>query len=177
MRSVVAEIEQWKGVSVNDAYLVSSLGAIKSLKSGRILSPAPRPNGYISVSLSDEDGRKTRFYVHRLVAEAFCGGIADGQQVNHLNFKRSDNRSSNLEVVSHRQNIDHSLIAGHYTGQGKNSPVGASSCAAKLNEHKVAVIRQRYALGDSKSQLAREFGVVKQQISNIVKRVSWKHVA
>ena len=177
MPFAAAEAELWKPVSANEMYLVSSLGRVRSLRTGRILRNSPRVNGYISASLSSDSGHKTRFYVHRLVAEAFCGGCPEGMTVNHINFNRSDNRAANLEVVTHRQNVDHSLAAGRYQSQGVNAPVGSLSAASKLDEVKVREIRRQYAAGATMGALAKSFGVVKQQISNIVNRVSWKHVA
>ncbi|MCY1455473.1 HNH endonuclease [compost metagenome] len=157
--------------------MVSSHARIRSLRTGKILTPAPRKNGYISVMLTASSGLKSRFYAHRLVAEAFCGGCPADLTVNHLNFNRSDNRSANLEVVSQRENVNHSLVAGRYREQGKKSPIGSASVAAKLSEPMVGEIRRRHAEGERQTSLALEFGVGKRQVSNIVNRISWKHVA
>ncbi|WP_181264165.1 HNH endonuclease [Pseudomonas aeruginosa] len=177
MPSADTEIEKWGKVSVNEMYLVSSLGRIKSLRKGRILNNSPRVNGYISVSLTFDDGSKKRFYVHRLVAEAFCGGVPKGMVVNHLNFIRNDNRAANLEVVAPYQNILYSKAAGRYADAGRNTPVGEKSPCSKLNEADVREIRERFSAGASKASLAIEYGVVQQQICNIVQRISWRHVA
>lgn len=67
---------------------------------------------YGVVVLSFNGKTKTR-NVHRLVAEAFIpnpGGLRD---VNHKNGDKSDNKVSNLEWVSHRDNIIHSKRVLH----------------------------------------------------------------
>jgi hypothetical protein len=48
---------------------------------------------------------------------------------------------------------------------------------AKLHESDVVQIRQRYASGETQYRLATSFGVTQTNISNIVRRASWKHVA
>lgn len=176
MPSVAGESEQWVSVSVNEKYLVSNSGKVKSLRTGKILNPSPRVNGYVSVSLSSDSGHKVRYYVHRLVAHAFCGGCPEEMTVNHINFNRSDNRAINLEVVTTRQNIGHSHAAGHYANAGKNTPVGSMHVASKLDEAKVIEIRERFAAGELKSHLAASYQITKSQVANIINRVSWRHV-
>jgi hypothetical protein len=49
------------------------------------------------------------FYVHRLVALHFIPNPNNLWEVNHLNFKRDDNRIENLEWVTKRENLIHSI--------------------------------------------------------------------
>ena len=46
-------------------------------------------------------------YVHRLVAEAFCGAIPKGYTVNHKDGNILNNSASNLEIISNAENIRH----------------------------------------------------------------------
>ena len=151
----------WKTVSLNALYEVSDGGVVR------------RPNGYISVSLSDADGKKTRHYVHRLVAAEFLGGC-DGLQVNHLNFDRADNAASNLEVVTCAENAMHSKRAGRYAGNALNAPRGEASCRSKINSMQARQIRERVSVGERKAHVARDYGITKQQVANIVNMVSWR---
>ena len=41
---------------------------------------------------------------HRLVFEYFNGPIPDGMDIDHINNKRDDNRISNLQLLSHKEN-------------------------------------------------------------------------
>ncbi|MCR4338868.1 MAG: NUMOD4 motif-containing HNH endonuclease, partial [Gemmatimonadaceae bacterium] len=90
----------WEGV-----YEISDLGRVKRVavsryNSGGILSPCNHPlNGYTSVHLRHLV-RNDQPKVHRLVLAAFVGPCPPGQQCNHKNGKRDDNRLANLEWVT-----------------------------------------------------------------------------
>ena len=52
--------------------------------------------------------------VHRLVAELFIPNPNNLPIVNHKNFVRSDNRVSNLEWVTAKENVDHAIKDGRF---------------------------------------------------------------
>lgn len=99
-------IEKWKPINGNLNYSVSDSGNVKNLKTGRILSASLTSNGYLKVRLFNEGIGKT-FTIHSLVAEAFLS-IGGGLVVNHINYDKTDNRLSNLEKITQRQNAKHS---------------------------------------------------------------------
>lgn len=70
----------------------------------RILKPELRKE-YYSVTLS-KNGIKYQKQVHRLVWEAFNGTIPEGMQVNHINEVKTDNRLSNLNLMTPKENIN-----------------------------------------------------------------------
>ena len=116
-------------------YQVSNLGNVKSLeriairpKSGnyivkeKILKPGKDGNGYYLVILSKDCKRKT-IKIHVLVAMAFLGHVPDGTTKivpDHKNDIITDNRASNLELITHRQNIQKAYLSrktsSKYTG-------------------------------------------------------------
>ena len=91
-------------------YEGSNFGRIKSLNYRRtgkekILRPRKLKAGYLQVPLwKDEKGQ--RFLVHRLVWEAFNGPIPEGMEVNHVNECTWDNRLENLNLLTHKENIN-----------------------------------------------------------------------
>ena len=100
--------EVWKGIpSLNNEYEASSLGRIRKASTKFIYAlNANVKNNYPFVRLMFE-GEKGYSYVHRLVAEAFYGIPSDSRnQVDHVNGNRWDNRLSNLEWVTPKENIN-----------------------------------------------------------------------
>ncbi len=59
------------------------------------------------------DGKSISKTVHRLVCAAFHGA-PDGRQADHLNGVKADNRSSNLEWVTPKENTRRAIRAGLY---------------------------------------------------------------
>lgn len=49
---------------------------------------------------------------HRLIWESVHGPIPNGLQINHINGIKTDNRICNLELVTCKQNIEHSIRTG-----------------------------------------------------------------
>lgn len=132
-------MEQWKPVSGYEGYYeVSSCGNVRSLprdimrsdgviqhRRGKAKKLTMNPDGYLVVKLS-MDGVDNRVPVHRLVADAFVPGYFDGAEINHIDFNRSNNDYSNLEWVSHYDNIKYTIDAGRHVCTrdlyGENNP-------------------------------------------------------
>ena len=60
---------------------VSSKGRFRK-RNGVVTTPAPEASGYVRVKI---DGK--HYSVHRLVATAFLGPVADGIEVNHISVR------------------------------------------------------------------------------------------
>lgn len=111
--------EIWKDIKGFEGYQVSNLGRVKSLerfrkgKNGslvtvkeKILKPRMLNSGYYIVQLYKNSIPKW-YQVHRIVWEAFNGSISEGLQVNHINEVKSDNRLSNLNLMTRKENINY----------------------------------------------------------------------
>jgi len=92
-------------------------------------------------------------------------------ELNHKNGNRQDDRPSNLEWISHRENIRHSLRV-----LGARRARGETNGNAKLTEEAVGEIRRLKSDGWSYCQLAARFGVRKGAIWFVVTGRNWKHV-
>jgi hypothetical protein len=90
-------------------YLITKEGKVYSKKSASYLTLHLNNNGYYRVCCVVDD-KSRRFYVQRLVAEAFLPKPSDPEknQVNHKNMNRLDNRVENLEWMSISENNQHS---------------------------------------------------------------------
>ena len=118
--------EKWKMIKgYKGLYEVSNYGRIRSLErmaqrrgqspkpvSNRILKPILSSRGYLKCSLSKR-GRVRVIYVHRIVLETFNGISSTKTVTNHKNFNQKDNRITNLEWVTQKENVHHAITNGH----------------------------------------------------------------
>lgn len=103
------EEEEWELVKdFEDIYQVSSFGKVMNGLTNKILKQQIDKNGYKTVTLS-ANGEKYAKRVHRLVAEAFIEGDHTGMDVNHIDGNKLNNRLSNLEFCTRKENINHAL--------------------------------------------------------------------
>jgi len=107
-------------------YLVSSSGDVTNTISGKTLKktisiPPKRTSGYYTVGLL-LNGVIKRQYVHRLVAIAFLENSSNLSDVNHKDGHKLNNDASNLEWVSHSENLLHAYRTGlHRFGEAQKA--------------------------------------------------------
>lgn len=120
MSEIWKDVPQYEGL-----YQVSNTGKVKSLShytrnnvkggkrltNGKVLSQYKMPNGYLQVQLSKNESRK-KYYVHRLVANAFLKNEQGLSDVNHIDGDKNNNSIENLEWCSHKDNQVHMVDNG-----------------------------------------------------------------
>ena len=133
-------IEIWKDVVGYEGYyqvsntgivrsvdrLISKSNGINQLRRGKVKSQMLNADGYYAVKLSKRGKDKT-LRVHTIVAEAFLNKPSNTHEVNHKDFNRTNNNISNLEWVTHRENVAHTVAAKRHFGakrdlSGSNNP-------------------------------------------------------
>lgn len=55
-------------------------------------------------------------YVHRIIWETFNGPIPKGQEINHIDHVKSNNKLSNLELVTHSEDVKKAFLKYGYFG-------------------------------------------------------------
>ena len=159
--------EIWKVVNGWSNFAVSDLGRVKRIvssgkgKVGDILSGGTNRVGYIQMNMS-QDGKRYVPMVHRLVLEHHLRPRRDGEETNHKNGIKTDNRVSNLEWVTHKGNMVHAAKHG--------------LMQAKLNPFSVRVIR-RLKGKMRQCDIAEIFGLgCRQAIGDIYAGRNWAWV-
>ena len=79
------------------------------------MSPVNNGIGYLQIKLRKNKKRFNR-YIHRIVWETFNGLIPKGFEINHIDHDKSNNSLSNLELVSHRENLKKAFKKHGYFG-------------------------------------------------------------
>ena len=192
------EAEIWLPIPEYEGhYLISNLGRVWSLSAQRTRALYCGPNGYLSLALYREN-REHRFYVHALVLAAFVGPCPPGHEVNHIDFNRLNNRLSNLEYITHLENMRHTTANGrmphgeshrqkcrlhasrgtsHYTRAKPELVIkGERHYNAKITADDVREIRRRRESGESQRSIASDYGITRESVSRIVLRRNWKHI-
>ena len=100
-------MEMWKDIQgYEEKYQISNIGRIKNKINNRLLRPRVGTYGYYKVNLYKNKKVKT-IEIHRLVAEAFIENPESKSEVNHIDGNKLNNNITNLEWVTHKENINH----------------------------------------------------------------------
>lgn len=107
-------MSQWRKLkSLKFLYEINESGEIRNVKSKKPVRGYIEKNGYVRVKFENKClGCVIRTTVHRLVAEAFIPNPNNLPEVNHIDRNRSNNHVSNLEWVTHSENMKHSYSLG-----------------------------------------------------------------
>lgn len=157
-------IETWKPVLGWESYLeVSEDGRVRYLARNRVcrrngskfLMPLAAKeasqyvgkNGYAQIAIMVES-KRTKLFVHRLVAAAFVPGYSEELCVNHINGVKTDNRAENLEWIPKSVNTQHQWANGLANLRGEAQPT------SKLNAKQVRIIRSLLSRGIPANQIA-----------------------
>lgn len=88
-------------------YEIFDDGRIYSYKTKKFLKPYTRKDGYQRVCLIDNEGNRKSYLLHRVVWEAVTGApIPKGYEINHISEAKDENMITNLELLSHKENLN-----------------------------------------------------------------------
>ncbi len=141
----------------------------RQFEPGHILRGRILVSGYRQFKLRDWRGKIVFIRGGRLLLEALVGPASTKpHQAAHLDGNRSNDRLSNLQWKTPKENSADKLIHGTH-GRGSNSGM------ARLDDKKVAAIREQFTSrkGDIK-RLAKQYGVGRTTIGNVVYGRTWQ---
>ena len=96
-------IEYWRLIDGYDNYEVSSHGRVRNNQTRIILSLNKHNRGYNTVLLVNNK-TKHRFYIHRLVANAFLANEENRPCVDHIDGVKENNHMNNLRWCYYSEN-------------------------------------------------------------------------
>ena len=106
---VIIDGEKFYKHPVFSNYAAAKNGDVLSLKTKKIMKMSKNRHGYLYFSICNEKLSKTKTYAqHRFVYEVFKGKIEKCFEVDHCNNLKTDNRIKNLQLLTHKQNIEKS---------------------------------------------------------------------
>lgn len=146
------------------------------LANGKVIGCGGKPIGsingwgYVQLRVWRNQRHYGEILAHRLIWEYEHGRIADGEQVNHRNGIKHDNRLGNLEAVTPSENVHHAYRLGLRDARGSRNN------RAVLTEQDIPAIRAALARGETGLSVAKRYGVVPGAISKIRHGKRWQHV-
>lgn len=134
------EVEEWRDWEIDGVRIrVSNMGRVFKYArtisamshwgfevtrylSDREIKWAPYRGGYLQASLGKSYGKNLK--QHRLVAQVWLDNPENKPEVNHKNGIKTDNRVSNLEWCTRKENAQHAIAAlGFRPGMDHAKPV------------------------------------------------------
>ena len=116
-----------------DNYEVYEDGRIYSYLHKKFLKPWTIKNGYQIVWLYNNEGKKKKYLLHRIVYETFSGApIPPNMQVNHISEAKDENFFANLNLMTPKENINYGTGISRRTKK-RSKQVGAFSLFTKIN--------------------------------------------
>lgn len=126
-------------------------------------------NGYRVVSIRN-GATKLQCRVHRIIWISQHGIIPEGYCIDHINNNRQDNRVSNLQLLTLKENSTKAAEDGLY-------PTGLDNKATKIDPDLRDEVAFLYEYSDMTiRQLAEAYGISKSRIHQIIHEVGWTDI-
>ena len=124
-----------------------------------------KANGYLQCAVKI-NGKYQKQKSHRLIAMAFLD-LKQGTVVNHINGIKTDNRVSNLEVITHFENMQHAKELKSF----KDGRKKCEKSKMKLSDGQCKSLIQDEVNGLSLNQMAKKYKIGRSTVSDYLKRL------
>ena len=125
---------------------------VKQFIKGRVLTPRLTKQGRRRVQLHDKD-----YYIYRLVVSNFIRPLEPGEEVNHIDGNKQNDRLDNLEICSRVENQNHAYNTG-----------------LNQNFEKAIRVEVNGVIYNSLGEASKAIGVSKQTLSKALKNPNHK---
>lgn len=98
-------MELWKTIKGFEKYEVSNTGKVRNAKTKKIINPYVSKEGFFTINIYNNDKKRERKFIHRLVAETFLTDFETWQVVEHKDQNKLNNNVNNLEWVNKGNSI------------------------------------------------------------------------
>lgn len=120
-------------------YLVTENGMVLNATTGYIIQPYEK-RGYLRIRIN-KNNRRYDFGVHNLVAKSFISEKSSDFEVNHKDKNRHNNHYSNLEWLTHADNVRYS----------RNKPIKVKLSDGSVIEFNSRVELSKYVWNDDRA--------------------------
>lgn len=160
--------EIWKDVPNYIDIKVSNLGNVLRLnnKKNEWLKPAIHKDkdGYLHVNVKQQNGKRyTHIGIHRLVAFAFIPNPNNKPYVNHKDSNITNNKLSNLEWVTAKENHLHAYLYGNLQ-YCKKVPMKVTLTDFQVSQ--INKLREYYTV----NQISKLFNCKYSTLKNIIRK-------
>ena len=163
---------------IRPIYEINTDGVIRNKLTKKILKPFIDKDGYLRYTLQGK-GKKIKFYAHRLVAMKFVEGDWI-LQVNHKDANKKHNNYRNLEWVTNRENIQHSLdnkLQTFVRGDNHGNTIISEKEVVKLCK----LIKEQKSNKEIIQLYDNPLELTNSQISSLLRHIrkgnSWRHIS
>jgi len=158
----------WKQIQYEQYYEVSDEGKVRNIQTQHIKSHRLSRNGYERVTLYPSG---ITYFIHKLVADAFCDKSNSSLQVNHKDGNKRNNNSTNLEWITAKQNLAHAVTTGLYIRPDIN---GSKNPRAKFSDLEITMLKSLYHEGYKVSKIAELLSCPYERVRRVVTKQHYK---
>jgi hypothetical protein len=115
--NIVFDLSQFEEIPNYTNYMISKNGEVYSKNIKRLCCLSILPNGYHKIKLKDDNSIYKDYYVHVLVAITYLHYVPSTNMIviNHIDGMKGNNQLENLEIITHKENMKHSVKLNHKT--------------------------------------------------------------
>lgn len=152
-------------------YFASKDGLIYSKYTGRTMTTnSLDKDGYSRPSFCTIDGKSKRVHAHRLILATFAPVEGwETLEVNHKDGDKTNNSLDNLEWMTTKENIHHAWATGLARG-------GENHGRATMTEETALKCIELYKQGLKIAVIARQFGLNRSTVSQMIHGKNWKYL-